>query len=187
MKLCTAATIVSLTLAASPLALAQGGSTPGASGSPPAATSDRPAATPGTTTQEKLPPSSPSTATTPSGTNMTWYSHQAGEMRASKLIGTAVKNPAGETIGDINEIVLGKDGNAAAAVLGVGGFLGIGEREVAVDFKSLQLNRDANDNLQVVLNTNKDSLKGAPAWTWSTGTSANPDGSTNTGPTKTPR
>jgi sporulation protein YlmC with PRC-barrel domain len=183
MRLFTAATIVSLTLAASPLALAQGSSSPGASGSPPAASTERPAATPGTTTQEKMSPSSPSTATAPRSGTLSWYSHQAGEMRASKLIGTAVKNQAGETIGDINEIVLNKDGNVAAAIIGVGGFLGIGEREVAVDFKSLQLNRDTSDNLQVVLNANKEGLKSAPAWTWSTGTNAGGT-STGTGPAK---
>jgi sporulation protein YlmC with PRC-barrel domain len=110
----------------------------------------------------------------------TWYSHQTGEMRASKLIGTAVKNQAGETVGDINEVVLSKEGQVAAVVIGVGGFLGIGEREVAVSFDSIRLAQDENKNTVVSLNATKDALKAAPQWEWmsdsrsgTTGTGAN--------------
>jgi sporulation protein YlmC with PRC-barrel domain len=109
----------------------------------------------------------PPPATTPSGQPM-WYSHQADEMRASKLIGTTVVNTANETIGDVNEIVLGKDGKVAAVILGVGGFLGMGEREVAVSFSSLQMRRTDNDRLVLVINATKDTLKGAPEWRWTT-------------------
>lgn len=87
-------------------------------------------------------------------------------MRTSKLIGTSVVNSANEKIGDINEIVLGKDGKVAAVIVGVGGFLGIGEREVAVSFNSLQMRRDQNDRLVVVVNATKDVLKSAPEWRW---------------------
>ena len=96
-----------------------------------------------------------------------WYSHQAGEMRASKLIGTRVNNEAGERIGEVNEIVLAKDGKVAAVVIGVGGFLGMGEHEVAVKFESLRLTQDANNNTVVALSATKDSLKAAPEWRWS--------------------
>jgi hypothetical protein len=64
-------------------------------------------------------------AASPSGQPIR-YSHQADETRASKLIGTKVVNAANETIGDINEIVLGADGKAAAVIIGIGGFLGMG-------------------------------------------------------------
>jgi sporulation protein YlmC with PRC-barrel domain len=49
-----------------------------------------------------------------------WYTHQANDMRASKLIGTKVVNASNENVGDINEIVLSKDGKVAAVVIGVG-------------------------------------------------------------------
>ncbi len=109
----------------------------------------------------------PPPAATPSGQPM-WYSHQADDARASKLIGTKVVNTANETIGDINEIVLSKDGKVAAVIVGVGGFLGIGEREVAVNFGSLRMNRDSNGNLVIAVNATKDTLKGAPEWRWDT-------------------
>jgi sporulation protein YlmC with PRC-barrel domain len=113
------------------------------------------------------PPTTPPPAASPSGQTL-WYSHQADEMRASKLIGTKVVNTANETIGDINEIVLGKDGKVAAVIIGVGGFLGMGEREVAMNFESLRMSRDSNNNLILTANTTKDALKGAPEWRWDT-------------------
>lgn len=113
------------------------------------------------------PPATPPPAATPSGQTM-WYTHQAEEMRASKLIGTTVVNTANERIGDINEIVLGKDGKVAAVIVGVGGFLGMGEHEVAVNFNSIRMSRDQNDNLVVTMNATKDVLKDAPQWRWDT-------------------
>ena len=94
-------------------------------------------------------------------------------MRASKLIGSKVRNTANENVGDINELIVDKDGKVVAAVVGVGGFLGIGEREVALDFKSLNIKYDPSAMTQsgaitVTVNATKDSLKAAPAWTWKT-------------------
>ena len=83
-------------------------------------------------------------------------------MRASKLIGTTVKNDADESVGSINEIVLGKDGKVAAVVIGVGGFLGMGEREVAVNFDSLRVAQDANNRTVVSLDATKERAEGCP-------------------------
>ena len=113
------------------------------------------------------PATTPPPAASPSGQPM-WYSHQADEMRVSKLIGTKVVNTANETVGDINEIVLAKDGKVAAVIVGVGGFLGMGEREVAMNFESLRMTRDSNNNLVLTVNATKDALKGAPEWRWDT-------------------
>jgi hypothetical protein len=143
MKSLLAATTVSLMLGASAVALAQ----------------------------VQTPPSPNAQVQTPPSPNaqVQWYSHQANEIRASKLIGTTVQNDANESIGKINEIILGKDGKAAAVVVGVGGFLGMGEHEVAMKFDSLRLSQDSNGKLLVVFNATKDSLKAAPAWTWTSG------------------
>src|ERR1700693_3170939 len=111
MKTLLAATTVSLMLAASPAVIAQ------------VQTSPSPNA------QVQTPPSP--------NAQVQWYSHQASEIRASKLIGTTVQNAANESIGTINEVILGKDGKVAAVVVGVGGFLGMGEHEVAMNFDSL--------------------------------------------------
>jgi hypothetical protein len=118
-------------------------------------------------TQTTPPATTPPPAASPTGQPM-WYSHQPDENRATKLIGTKVVNAANETIGDVNEIILTKDGKVAAIIIGVGGFLGLGEREVAVSFESLRMNRDSNGNLVISVNATKDSLSAAPQWRWDT-------------------
>jgi sporulation protein YlmC with PRC-barrel domain len=62
----------------------------------------------------------------------------AGMWQASKLIGVNVYNGQNEKIGDIKELMVDKDGKLADVVIGVGGFLGMGERDVAVKFSELK-------------------------------------------------
>ena len=57
---------------------------------------------------------------------------------ASKLIGTTVVSTNNESIGDVNDVILDRNGQVMAVVVGVGGFLGIGEKDVAVPFASLE-------------------------------------------------
>jgi sporulation protein YlmC with PRC-barrel domain len=61
-----------------------------------------------------------------------------GQWRASKLIGLNVYNEANEKLGDINELILDKDGKINAVVIGVGGFLGMGEHDIAVAMNKLK-------------------------------------------------
>jgi len=77
------------------------------------------------------------------------------QIRASKLIGAAVYDSADQKIGTVDELVLNPDGKVADVVLGVGGFLGAGEKHVAVAMAELK--RGKNDRF--VLNTTKDALK----------------------------
>ncbi len=60
------------------------------------------------------------------------------QWRGSKLIGVDVVDPSDQRIGAISEVLVDHSGNAQAVVIGVGGFLGIGQKEVAVPFNSLK-------------------------------------------------
>jgi sporulation protein YlmC with PRC-barrel domain len=64
--------------------------------------------------------------------------HREGEWRASKLVGVDVYNEGNEKIGDISEIILDKSGKVANVIIGVGGFLGMGEHYVAVAYDKLK-------------------------------------------------
>jgi len=64
--------------------------------------------------------------------------HRDGEWRASKLVGVDVYNDANEKIGDISEMILDKSGKVANVIIGVGGFLGMGEHYVAVAYDKLK-------------------------------------------------
>lgn len=61
-----------------------------------------------------------------------------GNWRASKLMGLDVYNEANEKLGDINELILDKNGKVAAVVIGVGGFLGMGEHDIAISMDKLK-------------------------------------------------
>jgi hypothetical protein len=61
-----------------------------------------------------------------------------GNWRASKVIGLNVYNEANEKLGDINELILDNSGKVNAVVIGVGGFLGMGEHDIAVSMDKLK-------------------------------------------------
>lgn len=84
--------------------------------------------------------------------------------RSSESIGEGVYNRAGERIGDIEDLLIDKSGKVLAAVLGVGGFLGMGEHKVAVSYQSFEMTRDANGKRRLVVDINKALLKDAPAY-----------------------
>ncbi|MBQ0819353.1 PRC-barrel domain-containing protein [Microvirga sp. HBU67558] len=64
---------------------------------------------------------------------------QPGQWRASKLEGLNVYNQNNEKIGDISELLVDSSGKVQAVVVGVGGFLGLGERDVAIPFEQIKL------------------------------------------------
>jgi sporulation protein YlmC with PRC-barrel domain len=68
--------------------------------------------------------------------------HKDGQWRASKLVGIEVYNDNNEKIGGVDDVVLDKGGKVDRVVLAVGGFLGIGERYVAVPFEKLKWIRE---------------------------------------------
>jgi hypothetical protein len=81
---------------------------------------------------------------------------------ASNLIGLSVTNAENERLGEINDLVTDKDGKVLAALVGVGGFLGIGEKDIAVRFEDLKLSRDEKNTITASLNANQETLASAP-------------------------
>ena len=61
-----------------------------------------------------------------------------GDWRASKIVGLSVYNDRNESVGSINDLLTDRNGNIKAVVLGVGGFLGVGEHLVAVPFDKIK-------------------------------------------------
>src|ERR1700720_4234777 len=61
-----------------------------------------------------------------------------GTWRASKLLGLSVYNDNNESLGSINDLLTDKSGNIKAVVIGVGGFLGVGEHLVAIPFDKIK-------------------------------------------------
>jgi hypothetical protein len=84
------------------------------------------------------------------------------EMLTSSLIGTSVVSAANESMGDINDLLLASDGRLKAAVVGVGGFIGIAERDVAVPWGALAVSRNEDGDLLLRLDVTREQLEAAP-------------------------
>ena len=86
------------------------------------------------------PPSSANTdqATTAAPAAASDTSSFKGNWRSSKLVGLNVYNDSNESLGSINDLLTDKSGNIKAVVIGVGGFLGVGEHLVAVAFDKVK-------------------------------------------------
>jgi PRC-barrel domain/EF hand len=144
---------------------------------------------PAATTSSTTPPAATTEATnTMRKEGPASYLDAAGQndILASKLIGMrvyAVQADIDDTkaypadarkdwsdVGEVNDVVLDWDGSIKAVVLGVGGFLGIGEKDVAIEMSSLRKARESNDSNDwfLVVNTSKDMLTNAPAYTSNT-------------------
>ncbi len=85
---------------------------------------------------------------------------------ASNLVGETVYNGTGENaenIGDVNDLVIGANGAIEQIVVGVGGFLGIGEKDVSIDYKSAEWAEKDGDRWLVVA-MSKEELEAAPAF-----------------------
>jgi sporulation protein YlmC with PRC-barrel domain len=102
-------------------------------------------------------------ATTPSATSATMTA--TDEFRASKLIGTNVKTNEGDTLGELDDLIISSGDQKLQAILSVGGFLGIGERYVVVPYKDLEITR-VHNNHEVFYQTTKDRLEGMPKFSY---------------------
>ena len=101
------------------------------------------------------------------------------EWRGSKLIGTNVYGPDNASIGEIDDLVIGNDGNIQAVVVGVGGFLGVGQKDVAVPFTALHIARKADSASidKITVSYSKDELKNAPKFAFYAASQAQTTGS----------
>ena len=85
------------------------------------------------------------------------------DVRAETLIDQSVTNFEGDTVGDIESVIVGPSGKVRAVVVGVGGFLGMGERLVALDWDELEIS-DNGDTVRVAATAEE--LKALPAYTY---------------------
>ena len=126
-------------------------------------------------------PSAPSTVPPAAGGNAGTMSSGGGmnhagflktqdrsEMRTSKLIGATVNGTDDSRIGDVNDVLLDRDGKVHAVVIGVGGLMGVGEKDVALPYSDLQITpTSAGDSVEkVTIRYTKDQLNNAPTFEW---------------------
>ena len=109
-------------------------------------------------------PYTPGTLTTSSGGDTdTVIRNGDGSMNASHIIGAKVESGTGDNLGEVHEVVVGESGKVDGVVVDVGGFLGLGEHSVMLDWKDMELvERDGNEILLV--KATQETLKAMPEY-----------------------
>ena len=101
-------------------------------------------------------------AVVPGQVVVTYYAVQPADMTATSLMRTDVYNLQDERLGRIEDLVIGGGREIAAIVIGVGGFLGIGERYAALPPSAVVLTRQPNGSVRAVVDATRDQLRNSP-------------------------
>jgi hypothetical protein len=99
-----------------------------------------------------------------SGSQQFVSSQQTNQWLSSKFIGIDVVGADDKKIGDVSDVLFDQQGKIEAYVIGVGGFLGIGAKDVALAPSAFQPVKDNNNNERLKLSMTKDQLEKAPAF-----------------------
>jgi hypothetical protein len=83
---------------------------------------------------------------------------------ATSFIGSSVYTGTDENIGDINDIIFDDQGAIQAVVVGVGGFLGMGEKDVALPLSKIKVTKDENNAMKLTVQASREELEAAPAF-----------------------
>ncbi|MFN3832003.1 MAG: PRC-barrel domain-containing protein [Allorhizobium sp.] len=190
-----AAAVLLGSTAIAPFAIAQDAGT-GATTTPPAATGDAtgtaPAGTvsPDATTGGAAGTTGGAMGTTAQDTtgaatgNATYLTEQAeNHISVNDFMGQPIYTADNESIGDINDLLVEKDGGVVAAVVGVGGFLGIGQKNVAIPFENITITREVDNDTTAMTTTDGTATTGTG--TTATGTTATDTTATGTTATGT--
>ena len=121
-----------------------------------------------TMNQDKAPAQATPALGANQGANQFINEQQATDWRSSKLVGTSVYDQSNNKIGSIDDLLLDSSGKIKAAVIGVGGFLGVGSKDVAIPFEALSMQRKADSASieKVTVNYTKDQLRNAPKFAY---------------------
>jgi len=92
-------------------------------------------------------------------------SHKPETHRASEIIGMNIDSSKNESIGEVEDLVLDpSSGKVRYAAISVGGFLGIGDKLVAVPWQSLEFKENSDGDTRLTLDTTREKLKTAPGF-----------------------
>ena len=117
---------------------------------------------------QQRPADRPASSTT--STKDTWSSREVwrnaeGLYESRTIIGTRVKGPDGKDLGEIDQLLIDpKDGKVTHAVVGLGGFAGIGERHVVVPWSDIKLTADAKNPNKMIVSADQSALDKAPRY-----------------------
>jgi sporulation protein YlmC with PRC-barrel domain len=138
-------------------------------------TTDQPTTTPPAPTEEQQPMAQPegttegqpeavSPAAGTAGTEGAIIPEQEEtQLRAEDLMGTTVVGPDGKEVGEVEDLIFDEQEKITGVVVGVGGFLGMGKKEVGLDWEQAKLEEKADTGEKtIMINLTKEDLEAAP-------------------------
>jgi hypothetical protein len=87
-----------------------------------------------------------------------------GSWQAQGVLGREVRSTADENMGRIVDVIVDRHGQARAAIIDFGGFLGVGSRRIAVDWNALRFRPDSAKRDVITLGLTRDQVKAAPEY-----------------------
>jgi len=112
-----------------------------------------------TTTPASSPPEQPSTAP-----NVTAPTIAIDKQDVQTILGKSVRDAAGDDMGRLIDVVVDRTGQTLAAIIDFGGFLGVGSRKIAVDWRALQFSPNDPKGNTITLALTRDQVKAAPEY-----------------------
>ncbi len=160
--------------AIAPFAIAQDAGT-GATTTPPAATGGADTMTPAPASPDASSGSMGTTAQAPAASSAsgTYLTEQAeNHISVNDFMGQAIYTSDNQSIGEINDLLVEDNGGVVAAVVGVGGFLGIGEKNVAIPFDKITITREMDEDAAATTGTDTTAATDTTATTDTTANTA---------------
>ncbi len=87
-----------------------------------------------------------------------------GSKEVQSIVGSEIRSAADEDMGRVVDVLVDGSGQVRAAIIDFGGFLGVGSRKIAVDWKALHFVPAASARYRIVLELTKDQVKPAPEY-----------------------
>jgi len=129
-------------------------------------------------------PATPAPSIASSDSSSSTQTNLKGTWRASKLVGLAVYNDTNEKLGDISEVLVDNSGKINAVIVGIGGFLGVGQHDIAVTFDKLKW---VNEPVRTAATTDRTSAAPGVSPSATTTTTTTTTGSAGGSATAAPR
>jgi len=117
---------------------------------------------PSSPSPQASPPSSPATSATPSP--QTLNSIPTNSTTVTNYYKQNIYDSSNNKVGEVSDVLVDRDGKVTALIVGVGGVMGAGAKDVAVPFESVKLTNQENNKFRLVMNATADSLKNAPGY-----------------------
>jgi sporulation protein YlmC with PRC-barrel domain len=126
--------------------------------------SPSPPAAPDSAATPQTPPSSLPADTAPAPTNNPPPAIVVDKQEAQTILGKSVRDSAGDDMGRVIDVVVDRTGQPLAAIIDFGGFLGVGSRKIAVDWRALQFSPTDPKGNTISLSLTRDQVKAAPEY-----------------------